>query len=41
MVLTDGRDRERDQLVRSFNQRVMSENVRYRSMLRRRSNGVH
>jgi hypothetical protein len=34
-------DRERDQLVRSFNQRVMSENVRYRSMLRRRTNGVH
>jgi len=33
-------DRERDQLVESFDRRVMSENIRYRSMLRRRSNGV-
>jgi len=31
-------DRERDQLVGSFNQQVMSENIRYRSMLRERSN---
>jgi hypothetical protein len=31
-------DRERDQLIRAFNQRVMSENIRYRSMLRRLSN---
>jgi hypothetical protein len=31
-------DRERDQLVESFNRRVMSENIRYRSMLRRRGN---
>jgi hypothetical protein len=28
-------DRERDELIRAFNQRVMSENIRYRSMLRR------
>jgi hypothetical protein len=33
-------DRERDQLVRSFNRLVMSENIRYRSMLRPRSSGV-
>jgi hypothetical protein len=32
-------DRERDQLVGSFNQQVMSENIRYRSMLRKRSYG--
>jgi hypothetical protein len=30
-------DRERDQLIRAFNQRVMGENIRYRSMLRGRS----
>lgn len=30
-------DRERDQLIQAFNQRVMSENIRYRSMLRSRS----
>ena len=29
-------DRECAELVGSFNQRVMSENIRYRSMLRRR-----
>jgi len=28
-------DRECDQLIASFNQRVMAENIRYRSMLRR------
>jgi hypothetical protein len=32
-------DRERDQMVGSFDQQVMSENIRYRSMLRKRSNG--
>jgi hypothetical protein len=31
-------DRERDQLTAAFNQKVMGENIRYRSMLRRRSN---
>ena len=30
-------DRERDRLIRAFNQQVMAENIRYRSMLRRRS----
>ncbi len=30
-------DRERDRLVEAFNRQVMSENIRYRSMLRRRS----
>jgi hypothetical protein len=30
-------DRECDQLIGSFNQRVMAENIRYRSMLRRGS----
>ena len=29
-------DRDRDQLVESFNRRIMNENIRYRSMLRRR-----
>jgi hypothetical protein len=33
-------DLERDQLIGSFNHRVMSENIRYRSMLRRSSNGA-
>ena len=33
-------DRERDQLIASFNQLVMSENIRYRSMLRRRSSNA-
>jgi hypothetical protein len=28
--------RERDRLIRAFNRRVMAENIRYRSMLRRR-----
>jgi hypothetical protein len=28
-------DRERDGLIRAFNQQVMAENIRYRSMLRR------
>jgi hypothetical protein len=32
-------DRERDRLIDAFNRRVMSENIRYRSMLRRRSDG--
>jgi hypothetical protein len=32
-------DRERDQLIHAFNQRVRSENIRYRSMLRSRPNG--
>jgi hypothetical protein len=32
-------DRERDRLIRAFNQRVMGENIRYRSMLRSLSNG--
>jgi hypothetical protein len=32
-------DKERDRLVRAFNQRVMSENIRYRSMLRSRPSG--
>jgi hypothetical protein len=31
-------EREQDQLIRAFNQRVMSENIRYRSLLRNRSN---
>jgi hypothetical protein len=30
-------DRERDQLIEAFNQRVTNENIRYRSMLRSRS----
>jgi hypothetical protein len=30
-------DRERDRLVEAFNRQVLSENIRYRSMLRRRS----
>jgi hypothetical protein len=30
-------DLERDQLIASFNRHVMSENIRYRSLLRRRS----
>jgi hypothetical protein len=33
-------DRERDRLVESFNRLVMSDNIRYRSMMRPRSNGV-
>jgi hypothetical protein len=28
--------KERDELIRSFNRRIMAENIRYRSMLRRR-----
>jgi hypothetical protein len=28
--------KERDELIRTFNRRVMAENIRYRSMLRRR-----
>jgi hypothetical protein len=28
-------DRERDSLIRAFNQQVMAENIRYRSLLRR------
>ncbi len=28
--------KERDELIRAFNRRVMAENIRYRSMLRRR-----
>jgi hypothetical protein len=31
-------DVERDRLIEAFNQQVMSENIRYRSMLRRRPN---
>ncbi len=34
-------DREQDRLVEVFNRQVMSENIRYRSFLRRRSNRVH
>jgi hypothetical protein len=30
-------DRERDSLIRAFNQQVMAENIRYRSLLRRRA----
>jgi hypothetical protein len=30
-------DQERDRLIETFNRRVMSENIRYRSMLRRRT----
>jgi hypothetical protein len=33
-------DIECDQLIGSFNQQVMGENIRYRSMLRRRPNRV-
>jgi hypothetical protein len=33
-------EREQDRLIGSFNQRVRSENIRYRSMMRRRSSGV-
>jgi len=29
-------DKERDELIREFNQLVRSENIRYRGMLRRR-----
>jgi hypothetical protein len=29
-------ERQRDQLIAAFNQRVMRENIRYRSMLRSR-----
>jgi hypothetical protein len=34
-------DRERDQLVESFDRRIMNENIRYRSMLRGRGHGPH
>jgi hypothetical protein len=36
-ITTKEMDRERDQLIGSFNQLVMGENIRYRSMLRHRS----
>jgi hypothetical protein len=32
-------DRQRDEMIAAFNRQVMSENIRYRSLLRRRSNG--
>jgi hypothetical protein len=34
-------DSERDQLIAAFNQQVRSENIRYRSMLRRRPSQAH
>ena len=34
-------DKERDGLIRAFNQQVMAENIRYRSMLRRPSSSTN
>jgi hypothetical protein len=33
-------EKERDQLIQAFNRQVMGENIRYRSLLRRRSNAA-
>ncbi len=38
-ITADEMARERDGMIRAFNRRVMAENIRYRSMLRRRRPG--
>lgn len=38
-ITADEMAKERDGLIRAFNRRVMAENIRYRSMLRRRRPG--